>query len=156
MTQRKTELPNPFISADTFKPKSRQKITPNKGSNEVYNADGEIHTGVIGFVSPPKPYDSYRFTKVYREGWKIMAELSVPALKVLFYFISVMDYSDTVEFNIHKCIKFTGYKDSATIYRSIKELKEKSILADTNIPKIFFINPLLIYRGDRLKLLNLG
>lgn len=153
MAQRKTDLPNPFISIDNFKPKARQKIIPNKGSNEVYNEDGEIHKGVIGFVTPPKIYDSYRFIKFYKDGLIAMDELSEAGLKVLRYILNIMDYSDTVSFDIRECEKFTKYKQRTHIYKAIRELKEKNILADTDIPRVFFINPLMFYKGDRLKLL---
>lgn len=155
MAQRGTELPNPFISECNFKPKSRRKIKRNKSLNEVYDADGVVHCGVIGFEVSPDLYDAQRFTKVYKQGWSIMSELSSSALRVLLYFISVMDYCDTVEFDIRKCTKFTGYKDKSHIYKAIKELKEKSVIAETDSPRLYFLNPTMFFLGkDRLKLLK--
>lgn len=152
MKPRKVRDKNPFFTEDTFKPSSRQKIIPNKGSNEVYNADGEVHTGIIGFVTPPKLSDRKRFTKVYQEGWRRMMTLSNPALRVLFYIISEMDSTDTIDFTIRKCIDFTGYKDKNSIYRAIRELKDKGFISETSLPKVYMINPLLIYNGNRLEL----
>lgn len=155
MAQRGTELPNPFISSENFKPKSRRKIKRNVSSNEVYDADGVVHNGVIGLEILPESYDSQRFTKVYKQGWFIMSELSSSALKVLLYFISVMDYCDTVEFDIRKCTKFTGYKDKSHIYKAIKELKDKSVIAETDSPRLYFLNPTMFFLGkDRLKLIR--
>lgn len=155
MAQRRTELPNPFISSDNFKPKSRRKINRNTSLNEVYDSDGVVHSGIIGFETLPELYDSQRFTKVYKQGWAIMAELSNSAMKVLLYFISVMDYCDTVEFDIRKCTRFTGYKDKSHIYKAIKELKDKSVIAETDSPRLYFLNPTMFFLGkDRLKLLK--
>lgn len=155
MAQRGTELPNPFISSDNFKPKTRRKISKNKALNEVYDSDGVVHSGVIGFEMLPELYDSQRFTKVYKQGWSIMSELSSSALRVLLYFISVMDYCDTVEFDIRKCTKFTGYKDKSHIYKAIKELKERSVIAETDSPRLYFLNPTMFFLGkDRLKLIR--
>lgn len=154
MKPRKVRDKNPFFTEDTFKPSSRQKIVPNKGSNEVYNSDGEVHTGVIGFVTPPKLYDKKRFTKVYREGWNKMLELSTPALKVLFYIISEMDSTDTIDFTMRKCMDFTGYKDNNNIYRAIRELKAKGFISESSQPKVYMINPLLIFNGNRIELYN--
>lgn len=155
MAQRGTELPNPFISSENFKPKSRRKIKRNVSSNEVYDADGVVYNGVIGLEILPELYDSQRFTKVYKQGWFIMSELSSSALKVLLYFISVMDYCDTVEFDIRKCAKFTGYKDKSHIYKAIKELKDKSVIAETDSPRLYFLNPTMFFLGrDRLKLIK--
>lgn len=154
MKPRKVRDKNPFFTEDTFKPSSRQKIVPNKGSNEVYNSDGEVHTGVIGFVTLPKLYDKKRFTKVYREGWHKMLELSTPALKVLFYIISEMDSTDTIDFTMRKCMDFTGYKDNNNIYRAVRELKEKGFISESSQPKVYMINPLLIFNGNRIELYN--
>lgn len=154
MKPRKVRDKNPFFTEDTFKPSSRQKIVPNKGSNEVYNSDGEVHTGVIGFVTPPKLYDKKRFTKVYREGWHKMLELSTPGLKVLFYIISEMDSTDTIDFTMRKCMDFTGYKDNNNIYRAVRELKEKGFISESSQPKVYMVNPLLIFNGNRIELYN--
>ena len=155
MADRGTELRNPFISEESFTPKSKRKIKRNKSLNEVYDADGVVHSGVIGFEVPPEPYDYQRFTKVYKQGWLVMSELSSSALKVLLYFISNMDYRDTVDFDIRKCTKFTGYKDKSHIYKAIRELKEKNVIADTDSPRLYFLNPMMFFLGkDRLKLLR--
>lgn len=155
MAQRGTELPNPFISSENFKPKARRKINRNTSLNEVYDSDGVIHSGIIGFETLPELYDSQRFTKVYKQGWAIMAELSNSAMKVLLYFISVMDYCDTVEFDIRKCTRFTGYKDKSHIYKAIKELKDKNVIAETDSPRLYFLNPTMFFLGkDRLKLIK--
>lgn len=155
MAQRGTELPNPFISSENFKPKARRKINRNTSLNEVYDSDGVVHSGIIGFETLPELYDSQRFTKVYKQGWAIMAELSNSAMKVLLYFISVMDYCDTVEFDIRKCTRFTGYKDKSHIYKAIKELKDKNVIAETDSPRLYFLNPTMFFLGkDRLKLIK--
>lgn len=154
MKQRKVKDANPFFTEDTFKPSSRQKVIPNKGSSEVYNSDGEVHTGIIGFVTPPKLSDRKRFTKVYREGFLRMMKLGNPALKVLFYIISEMDSTDTIDFTIRKCMDFTGYKDKNSIYRAIRELKDNEFISESSIPKVYMINPLLVYNGNRIELYN--
>ena len=154
MKNRGTELPNPFITAEYFRLKSKQKIEHNRSLNEVYDSDGVVHSGVIGFVKLPKIYDSERFFKMYKPGLKVISELSDSSTKVLLYLMSVMGYSDTVEFNIHKCSNFTGYKDKSYIYKAVKELKEKNVIADTDIPRLFFLNPTYFYLGNRLELVK--
>ena len=152
MKPRKVKDRNPFFTEDTFKPTARNKIIPNKGSSEVYNSDGEVHSGVIGFVAPPKLSDRRQFTKVYRDGLKKMMNLSTPALKVLFYIISEMDSTDTIDFTMRKCMDYTGYKDKNNIYRAIRELKDQNFIAPSSLPKVYMINPLLFYNGDRMEL----
>ena len=154
MKPRKVRDKNPFFTEDTFKPSSRQKVEYNVSSNEVYDADGVVHSGVIGFVKPPRLYDAKRYTKVYREGWKAIMSLSEPALKVLLYIISEMDTSDTIDFSIRKCADLTGYKNNNNIYRALRELKDKSFISESSLPKIYMINPLLIFNGNRIELYN--
>lgn len=152
MKPRKVRDANPFFTEDTFKPTPSNKIEYNKSLNEVYDSDGVVHTGVIGFAKLPKMTDRKRFTKVYKEGLLRMMELSTPAIKVLFYIISEMDTTDTVDFTMRKCIDYTGYKDKNNIYRAIRELKEKSFITESSLPKVYMVNPLLIYNGNRIEL----
>lgn len=155
MKLRGTELKNPFISEEHFKPRARRKIKKNTSFNEVYDSDGVVYEGVIGFEVLPELYDSQRFTKVYKQGWAVMSELSSSALRVLLFFISNMDYRDTVDFEIRKCTKFTGYKDKSHIYKAIRELKDKNVIAETDSPRLYFLNPTMFFLGkDRLKLLK--
>ena len=83
-----------------------------------------------------------------------MLELSTPALKVLFYIISEMDSTDTIDFTMRKCMDFTGYKDNNNIYRAVRELKEKGFISESSQPKVYMINPLLIFNGNRIELYN--
>ena len=65
-----------------------------------------------------------------------------------------MDTSDTIDFSIRKCADLTGYKNNNNIYRALRELKDKSFISESSLPKIYMINPLLIFNGNRIELYN--
>lgn len=152
MKPRKVKDPNPFFNQDTFKPTIKRQFVRNDGGNEVYDQDGVVHSGIIGFEKPPKLADRRQYTKIYNEGRRKMLTLSKPASNVLLYIMSEMDSSDTFDFRIDKCVEFTGYKDRNSIYRAMKELKDKSFIASSSSPKVYMVNPLYFYNGDRTEL----
>lgn len=152
MKPRKVKDKNPFFNQETFKPTIKRQFERNKSSNEVYDADGEVHRGVIGFEKPPKLNDRKQYTKIYNEGRKQIIKLSLPAMKVLFYIMSEMDSSDTISFDVQKCMDFSEYKDRNSVYRAVKELKDTNFIASSSSPKVYMINPLYIYNGDRIEL----
>lgn len=152
MKPRKVKDKNPFFTIDTFKPTVKRQFERNKSGNQICDEDGVIHKGIIGFEKPPKLADRKQYTKIYNEGRRKMIELSMPALKVLFYIMSEMDSSDTFDFRIDKCMDFTNYKDKNSIYRAMRELKDKSFIASSSSPKVYMVNPLYFYNGDRTEL----
>lgn len=152
MKPRKTKDKNPFLTVDTFKPTVRRQFERNKSGNEIYDEDGVIHKGIIGFEKPPKLADRKQYTKIYNEGRKEIVKLSMPAIKVLFYIMSEVENSDTFLFDMQKCMAFIEYKDKNSIYRAIKELKDASFIASSSSAKVYMINPLYFYNGDRIQL----
>lgn len=147
-------MENPFLDdVWRFNLGQRQRVIPNDSSNEVYTADGEVIRGVIGFEVSPKSYDGKRFTKVYKDLWVCLMDLSAPAIKVLSYIAMTVGYEDVVKFDIARCMETTGYKNKPYIYKAIRELKEKGIIYPMRRGS-YFINPMYLYKGDRTKLLK--
>lgn len=152
MKHRKVKDTNPFFTIDTFKPTVKRQFERNRSGSEVYDQDGVIHKAVIGFEKPPKLTDRKQYIKIYNEGRRQMLTLSKSANNVLLYIMSEMDSSDTIYFHIDKCMEYTGYKDKNSIYRAIKELKDRQFMASSSLPKVYIINPLFFYNGDRTEL----
>jgi hypothetical protein len=150
-----TEARNPFLGGlYSVKTKNRQSVIANGGVVDVVDTKtGEVQTG-FNMVSRMRLFDAEGFIKLYPAGLVVFGGLSARAQKVLLYFLSELKYEDTVYFVLNRCKSYTGYTDKSHIYKAISELKDREVIAPSDKPKYFFINPLMFYRGDRLKLIR--
>ena len=146
---------NPFSEGlYSIKTKTRQSIIASGGTVDVVDTKtGEVQTG-LNTVSRQRLFDAENFIKLYPAGVMVLGKLSNRAENVLMYFLSELKYEDTVHFVLNKCMSYTGYTDKSHIYKAITELKGVEVIAASGKPKFFFINPLMFYRGDRLKLIR--
>lgn len=84
----------------------------------------------------------------------LFKSLSTRGKMVLLYLLSELDYKDYVTFNMDRAKEFTGYTSETGIYLGISELKENKIIANHYRNGYYWINPLLIYKWNRLKLIK--
>lgn len=146
---------NPFVKdLYSVKTKNRQSVIANGSVVDVVDTKtGEVQTG-YNAVNRMRLFDAEGFIKLYPAGLIVFGELSSRAQKVLLYFLSELKYEDTVCFALDNCKEYTGYTDKSHIYKAISELKDRGVIASSYKPKHFFINPLMFYRGDRLRLIR--
>lgn len=149
------QVNNPFSEGlYSIKTKTRQSIIASGGTVDVVDTKtGEVQTG-LNTISRQRLFDAENFIKLYPAGVMVLGKLSSRAENVLMYFLSELKYEDTVHFVLNKCMSYTGYTDKSHIYKAITELKSLEVIAASDKPKFFFINPLMFYRGDRLKLIR--
>lgn len=150
-----TELRNPFLEGlYSVKTKNRQSVIADGGIVDVVDTNtGEVQKG-FNMISRVKPFDAEGFIKLYPAGLLMLGDISSKAQRVLLYFLSEMKYDDSVCFDLNKCKAYTGYTDKSHVYKAIHELKNRGVIAPSDKAKYYFINPLLFYRGDRLKLIR--
>lgn len=114
---------------------------------------GEIRGRGFNAVIHEKHIDTERFVKLYAKGYEVLPKLSIPASKVLWFLIRYLGYDDVITLNMDKALKETGYKSEAVIYRAISELKKHDIIANAYRNGMYYVNPTMFYRGNRLKLM---
>lgn len=151
----KTE--NPFIE-NLYDIKTRTKnIIAKKGQvvDTVDRETGEIQSKYYDALVFPKVVDPTSFVKLYPSSYDVFKTLSKPATMMLWYFLSNLGYGDTVALNVAKAKEFTGYSSDKSIYNAISELKKADVIANHYRNSIYFVNPILFYRGQRMKLLGL-
>ncbi|NDV68624.1 replication/maintenance protein RepL [Dysgonomonas sp. 25] len=145
---------NPFIGyLDSLKLGTRTAVCARGNTVSMVDEDtGEIRGHGYNAVIREKQYDSERFVKMYAAGRKVLPKLSAAATRILLFIIDHMGYDDIITLNMAKAKKETGYKSDAAIYRAISELKKHNVLANAYRNGIYYINPTMFYRGNRLKL----
>lgn len=147
---------NPFLK-DTVEEVNRnvvKKWKNNSGTSRnailtAINTDGEP-IGQTTFVQQVQ-VDEKRFTKLYLDNFQAFFNLSQAGIRVFGYIMQCMKPSnDTVAFDVQECMEYTQYKSKATIYKGLAELLSSRILARSKSDWKYFINPLIMWNGDRV------
>jgi hypothetical protein len=116
-------------------------------------AAADIHTGEVFKTSflRQMEVDEDQFVKLYLSNFAAFFDLSKAAIRVFGYFMQAMKpKNDMVVFLLDDCMEYTGYKAKDTIYRGLAELVHNEIIARGPNETLWFINPLIVFNGDRV------
>lgn len=95
--------------------------------------------------------DEARFTKVYLSQFSSFWNLGSQAIKVFGYIMTkLMKSQDMFIFILDECKEHTGYKSKKPIYQGLTQLVEAEIIARGPADTIYFINPLVVFNGNRV------
>jgi hypothetical protein len=146
---------NPFVEKAIHDIKIVQKtqvIRPqNKGEIQliVNSGSGEVqgHTAFMKFVE----VDEMQFAKVYISQFASFWELTKPAIRVFGFIITILKpKQDFFYFDMDDCMKYTGYTQRNHILTGLSCLIDCGIIARSNKTYRYFINPLVVFNGDRV------
>lgn len=146
----------------------KHKETPFPFSKDaVYSDDGDFpfkevminagdvidpHTGEVVSTLKSTTIDAQPCVKVYKSALKDIMNLSSQGTRILF---KVMDElqkkEDEVYLHPAKIAEEYGLKNTRDITEGIKELIEKDILARKDKKHIYFVNPFMLFNGNRVK-----
>jgi hypothetical protein len=144
---------NPFMSNLIF-PIGKKNAVFGKSEDMILNTDtGEVKENAL-FIGRKIDVDKEQFVKIFHAHLSAIFDLSKCALKIFSYIASVTQYDDQIIFNLKKCSEFTGYKGKESIYKGLAELCNAEIIARTTEHNMYFINPQILYRGDRMVLVT--
>jgi hypothetical protein len=145
---------NPFVEKaiqDIRIVKKTQVIRP-KNRDEIQmitSSDGEI-TGYTAFTRFIE-VDEERFAKVYLSQFASFWELSRAAIRVFSYILSVLKpKQDSFIFKMDDCLGHTKYRHKKDVLSGLGNLIECNIIARSNYDWEYFINPLVVFNGDRV------
>jgi hypothetical protein len=154
-------LENPFWYG--FEMATRKKRT----ALEV--EDPKMMVGIVsgtqeGLAEISKVYevDSESFVKVFTRFLHVFFDTSKNAQKLFEVIISNVGENKENDLvylhatdadSYHKSMRGAGYS-KASFYRAIDELIRKGIIARSNLPHLFWINPAIFWNGDRLRFIT--
>lgn len=122
-----------------------------KAISMLDESSGEVTRGEVLFMSEQEEVDRSTFLKVYIGQLDLFFNFSKTAEKVLKYFIMVLKRNaDQVGFDMIECIRISGLKGKSSVYRGIGELLVKRIIAKGPNEYIYYINPSIIFNGNRM------
>lgn len=145
---------NPFIekAVNDIKVVRRTQVIRPQSKDEIQmitSADGEVtgYTAFMRFVE----VDEERFAKVYLSQFTAFWELSKPAIRVFSYILTVLKpKQDSFMFDMSDCLAHTKYSTEKSVFEGLSSLIECGIVARGNRHYRYFINPLVVFNGDRV------
>ena len=143
---------NPLVAVGEIR--GKQKTVRVLGTGEMMDTStGRVLAGTAVVVR--KTVDDEHFVKVFAEGVKASFDLSPSGFKV---FQLVLKSAQTGAFGADSIYLY--FMDAVedpdlpisqqTFHRGLKELLTKRFIAASNRPNIYWINPHLFFKGDRV------
>jgi hypothetical protein len=150
---------NPFIvdSDGQFRMEvatKNTKVFRGGGNEAIVNLDTGELTGQTTFVSTKK-VDKEQFVKLYLTQIKNLFDLSITAYKMVFYLTTLLKPNkDEVYLFVPDAMEFCQWSSKPRVYKAIKELIKYEIIAPSWKPNIYYINPSVLFNGDKLILIT--
>ena len=95
--------------------------------------------------------DEEQFAKLYLNNFAAFFDLSQAAIRVFGYIMTCMKpKNDMIMFILEDCLEYTKYTSTGTVYRGLAELVKAEIIARGINENLWFINPLIVFNGDRV------
>lgn len=95
--------------------------------------------------------DEEQFAKLYLSNFAAFFDLSQAAIRVFGYILTCLKpKNDLIIFNRKKCLEYTKYKTDKAIYKGLAELVNAEIIARGPADNLIYINPLIVFNGDRV------
>ena len=146
---------NPFMDAmiqDMAVRNKKQYLRSDNGNKSmvVVHDDTQTPLAQTGFFKIEE-VDQSQFVKIFVNGIAEQKDLTTQGRNLMFYFMTIMrPGSDTVRVRIDEALKFLDYKAKRSYFMGVANLLERKIIARTKYDDEFYINPLIMFNGDRI------
>lgn len=132
----------------------QKKGVLKKISNTDYQVvKGEKRVKDINIVLAKETiYDKEPFVKLFNKNLDLLKKLRIGEFKVFLYILYRLEYNNgTAYVSNGECLKWLGEKPSyaAVVTRAVKQLLHYNIIKLHAQPERFWVNPNIIYKGDR-------
>jgi hypothetical protein len=144
---------NPFIRNLNIPLVPKSDIYVSKDKNIVNIKTGEVDDDVL-LTGKRRYVDGEQFVKIFVKEMNAIFDLSKASQKVFAYMLSKVTYNDVLILNIEECLEKTVYKSKGPVFKSLAELIQKEFIAKTKNQFVYWINPKLFYKGDRLVIIR--
>jgi hypothetical protein len=146
---------NPFaedlVKEMTVKQKRRYLNSDNKSSAMVVvQSDTGEQLAEAQFYEIEEVDDS-QFVKIFANFFSAQTGLSRSGRAVLNYIMTEMEARrDTVVIRTDKALSYLGVATHKPLYRGLADLLANGVIARTKYTDEYFINPLIMFNGDRV------
>lgn len=145
---------NPFVekAIEDIKIIKKTQVIRPKNKDEIQlivSSQGSVegHTAFMRYIE----VEEEKFAKVYLSQFTAFWDLSKSAIRVFGYILSILKpKQDEFFLEMNKCLEYTQYKHPKDVLSGISSLIECGIIARSDSHFKYFINPLVIFNGDRV------
>lgn len=139
---------NPFIPdlKDKMVLRPKANIVVAKNEAIVDTITGELQEAVL--MGRRRVVDAADFTKIYIAEMGILFDLKRTTQKLLQFILQTLDYENKV-FIDYKRLKESMNISDESVFKGLKELVANKLLAKTIIPQVYWVNPVIICKGER-------
>lgn len=148
---------NPFlnqalevIDKNIVKKYKNSTKTDQKATLLAYDPNTSEVLGYTRFVRQIE-VDEEQFAKLYLSNFAAFFDLSQSSIRVFGYILSCLKpKQDMIVFLMDKCKDYTKYETTKPIYKGLAELLQAEIIARGPADNLWFINPMIVFNGDRV------
>jgi hypothetical protein len=115
----------------------------------IVNDGGEItgHTAFMRYIE----VEESQFAKLYLSQFEHFWDLPKSAIRVFGYVLTrLVPKKDEFYFDMEECLKYTKYSTEKSVFEGLAALIETGIVARTTKHYKYFINPMVVFNGDRV------
>lgn len=151
---------NPFLAPTTAITTRKKRVVVRGGKAILDTGTGELED--VAEVVMVQQVDAEQFVKLFTQNLRIFFDLTPVTMKLLQVLLSQVQRApntDRVMLNLSIMQDyFTTHGDEpmskASFHRAVRELIEKSFIAETVLAGLYFINPNLFFNGDRVRFMT--
>lgn len=130
-----------------------QFIGTSEGDNFVNTDTGEVIT--TSFIKQTKIVDNLTFVKIYLQEVQILFDLKKPSQKLLEFILTrLIPNRDEVFIYVPDALQYCQWNAPNQYYKALRGLIEGKILAQSVKSGFYYINPAVIFNGDRMILIK--
>jgi hypothetical protein len=152
---------NPFLDNTKYKTRNK-RVSVQAGRQVLLDRDtGELQAPTE--VMAVYQVDGEQFIKIYTSQIRSLFELGPAAFRLMEVVFAKVQHEainkDTIYLNSKAAEEYfqkAGRQamSRATYDRAVRELLEKRILAQSELPHLYFINPHIFFNGDRVRFIS--
>lgn len=142
---------SPFLNSEVLTiDKGKKTIIAGSTKEVLINPEtGEVTGAAI--LHKYKEVDKEQFVKLFIGEVSALFDLTKPGLKVFGYLLQALPINKgEVYIHIPDLIQYCNYSHKNQVYRGLGELIANKIIAMSNRPNVWFINPTIVFNGDRI------
>lgn len=150
---------NPFLDIQSITARNKKIVIADDTKSRLITETGEEKRVFIGSW---REVDDKEFVKIFTSNISVIFDLNAPGNKVFQLLLIVVQkraiqkdmiyISDEVGKSFSKDHGFT--LSTSTFRRGLKNLLENQIIAKTEHINLYFINPHILFNGDRIAFFN--
>jgi hypothetical protein len=146
---------NPFmgelLDSMTVTRRKKQLTSSTNGNHHMVVIDNEGQNVAHAGFYEIQEVDESQFIKVFSTFFAMQAGLSRTGREVLAYIMTLLEpRKDTIFIQNDKALHFLGYKTRKSLTTGIGDLLEKDVIARGFFDNEYFINPMIMFNGDRV------